>query len=166
MANTDKFDRLKHDVISHGGFFVHFHFDMHSTQKEALQEIMVGFISKLTKENGVKMCVGEVEEAQEYDGDYSTTARVSMLIEDFATLVRLTLAYTPIVVEVEEPLDAKIDAGELQNALMGISATNQELTQHILKNGMSEENRKKFEEQMARKAALGKKIKKMSEEEK
>ncbi|MFH0927560.1 MAG: hypothetical protein V1822_03185 [Candidatus Micrarchaeota archaeon] len=81
-----------------------------------------------------------------------------MLIATFSTLVRITQVYTPIGIEVEEPLDAKIDVGELQQVLMEISTTNQELTNHILTKTMSPEQKAKFERHMAVKAQFGKKI--------
>jgi hypothetical protein len=72
--------------------------------------------------------------------------------------------YTPIGIEVEEPLDAKLDAGEIQNALKGISATAQQLTQHILSKGLTDEQKIKFEKQMRTKAEFGKKIREMGKE--
>ncbi|MFA5108126.1 MAG: hypothetical protein WC492_01170 [Candidatus Micrarchaeia archaeon] len=166
MADMRKFEELKSNVLRHGGFFVHFYFDMHSDKIDNLQEMMVGFTSKLTNEPGVKMAVAEIEAPLEREGTFSTTAKVSMLISDFSTLLRLTMSYTPIGIDIEEPLDARIDAGEMQNALMNISATSQELTHHILSKSMSEEERKKFVKQMSNKAELGKRIKEMSDDSK
>lgn len=158
MSDTKKFDELKHKIIGNGGYFTHFYFDMHANDKDNLQNIMVGFVGKITKEPGVAMVVGEIEEPLENDGTFSTTSRVSMLVTSFSNLIRLTQTYTPIGVEIEEPLDAKIDAGELQRALMGISVTNQELTQHILMKTMTDEQKKKFEKQMGIKAELGRRM--------
>ncbi|MFH1307081.1 MAG: hypothetical protein ABIH83_05525 [Candidatus Micrarchaeota archaeon] len=158
MAEMKKFEQLKHDVIRDGGFFVYFYFDMHAGNKEALQNIMVGFVSKITKEAGVRMAVAEIDEPIKREELFSTTAKVSMLVSGFSDLMRLTMTYTPIGIEVEEPLDAKIDAGEMQNALMGISATSQQLTYHILTKTMNEEQKKSFEKKMAAKGELGKKL--------
>ena len=163
MADMKKFGELKSNVLRHGGFFVHFYFDMYSDKKDNLQEMMVGFTSKLTGEHGVKMAVAEIEQPLERDGSFSTTAKVSMLISDFSTLLKLTMGYTPIGIEIEEPLDAKVDAGEMQKALMNISATSQELTHHILATSMSDEEKKKFEKHMVNKAEIGKRIKEMSD---
>jgi hypothetical protein len=153
-----KFEQLKDEIVKHGGYYVHFYFDMHSKNPESLQNIMVGFIGKLTKEAGVEMAVGEIDEPIEDGGMYSTTAKVSLLIVNFASLVRVTMSYAPIAVDVEEPLDAKIDAGELQNALLGISATAQDLTTHIISKGLNNEDKDNFTKQMVKKAELGKKI--------
>lgn len=164
MADMKKFNELKHDVLRHGGFFVHLYFDMHSQNPEGLQNIMVGFVGNITKEPGVRMAVAEIDQPLEREGTYSTTAKVSMLVSDFTTLLRLTMNYTPIGIEVEEPLDAKLDAGEIQNALMGISATAQQLTQHIISKGLTDEQKAKFEKQMKTKAEFGKKIREMGKE--
>ncbi len=158
MADMKKFEELKNRTVDNGGYFVHFYFDMHSSDKENLQNIMVGFVSKITKEPGVNMAVAEIDEPIENDKEYSTTSKVSMLIASFSDLVRITQSYTPIGIEVEEPLDAKIDAGELQVALMGISTTNQELTQYILTKTMNDEQRKKLAKHMSARAQLGKKV--------
>lgn len=158
MADMKKFEALKHKVVDNGGYFVHFYFDMHANEKENLQNIMVGFVGKITKEPGISMAVAEIDEPLETDGTFSTTSRVSILANSFGDLIRLTQTYTPIAIEIEEPLDAKIDAGQMQQALMGISTTNQELTQHILTTTMTAEQKKKFEKQMGIKAQFGKDI--------
>lgn len=152
----NKFEKLKRQVLSHGGYFVHFYFDMHGTQPEILQKIMVGFVDKLSKENGVQLAVGEIEEPIEHDGMHSTTARVSMLISDMPSLMRIAASYSPIAIEIEEPLEAKVSAGDLQNALMNVSAITQNLTQVILKRGLlTDEEKKNFEKQILFRAELG-----------
>jgi len=164
MSDTKKFEELKHKTVDNGGYFVHFYFDMHANDRENLKNIMIGFVGKITKESGVAMVVGEIEDPIENDGTFSTTAHVSMLVTSFGNLVRLTQTYTPIAIEVEEPFDAKIDAGELQRALMGISMVNQELTQHILTKTMTDEQKKQFEKQMGIKAQFGRQLRKEAEE--
>lgn len=153
-----KFDQVKDEVVRHGGYYVHFYFDMHSKNPESLQNIMVGFVGKLTKEAGVEVAVGEIDKPIEDGGMYSTTAKVSLLIVNFSSLVRVTMSYAPIAVDVQEPLDAKIDAGELQNALLGISATAQDLTTHIISKGLEQKDKENFTRQMVKKAELGKKV--------
>jgi len=166
MSDMKNFEKLKHKVIDNGGYFVRFYFDMHANDADNLQNIMVGFVGKITKEEGVPMAVAEIDEALETEGTFSSTAKVSILTNSFSDLVRLTQTYAPIAIEVEEPLDAKIDAGEMQQALMGISTTNQELTQHILTRTMTDEQKKKFEKHMVIKAILGKKIREEMQKDK
>ncbi len=157
--SEDKFMQLKHEVLRSGGFFVHFYFDMHGSEPNSLHQIMVGFVSRLSKENGVRMAVGTVEDPIEHDDMFSTTAKVTMLISDLHSLSRLAVSYCPIGVEIEEPHKAEIPAGELQNALMTISATAQDLTQYILKKGLlSPEEKAKFEKQVIFRAELGRRL--------
>ncbi len=158
MADN-KFEKLKHDIVRGGGYFVHFYFDMHGSEPNTLHAIMVGFVERLSKESGVRMAVGEVEDPIEHDGMHSTTARVSMLIDGLPSLARLSAGYSPIAIEIEEPLEAKVPAGDLQNALMSVSAATQDLTQYILKKGLlSEDERKNFEKQILFRAELGSRL--------
>ena len=131
-ADTHKFEELKHQVIRTGGYYVHFYFDMHANNEQSLKESMVGFVSRLTNEEGVRFAVGEIDEATERDGMFSSTAKVSMLIHDLPALTRLTMAYGPVGVDLQEPNESRISIGELQIALMGISAMAQDLTQYII----------------------------------
>jgi hypothetical protein len=159
MMADNKFEQLKREVLRSGGFFVHFYFDMHGSEPNSLNDIMVGFVSRLTKENGVRMAVGTVEEPIAHDDMFSTTAKVSMLISDLHSLARLAVSYCPIGVEIEEPHKAEVQAGELQNTLMTVSATAQDLTQYILKKGLlSPEERAKFEKQVTFRAELGRRL--------
>ncbi len=158
MAETKKFDAIKSEVLRNGGFFVHFYFDMHANNSAALQDIMVGFVGKITKEQGVRMAVGEIDEPIAHQDMFSSTARVSMLVDNFTTLATLALNYAPIGVEIDEPTEAKLPANDIQQALIRISATTQELTHHIITKSMNDEERKKFHGQMAQRAELGKRL--------
>ncbi len=158
MADMHKFEALKHDVLRHGGFYLHFYFDMHASDPTALQNIMVGFVGKLTNEEGVRLAVGEVDEPLKRDELYSTTAKVSMLVSDLPTLAKLVMNYAPIGIELEEPLEARVTAGELQTALMNVSAITQDFTRHILTTTLNPEEKIHFQNQMARRAELGKRL--------
>lgn len=158
MADPNNFQHIKEDVLRKGGFFVHFYFDMHSSDPQKLQSIMVGFVTKLTKEPGVRMAVAEIEEPIAHQDLHSTTSRVSLLVTSFNDLSRLSLTYAPIAIEVEEPLDITLSCGEIQQALMNASSISQELTQHILTKGLSPEEKQSFERQMAQRAELGRRL--------
>ena len=158
MADN-KFERMKDELVRNGGYFVHFYFDMHGNNPHTLHDIMVGFVSRISKENGVHLAVGAVEDPIEHDGMHSSTARVSMLITDLPALARLAVSYSPIGIEVEEPHEARVRAGDLQAALMTVSATAQDLTQHILKKGLlDDEQKKNFEKQILYRAELGRRL--------
>ncbi len=158
MADLRKFEALKNEVLRHGGFYLHFYFDMHASDSTALQNIMVGFVGKLTNEEGVRFAVGEVDEPLKRDELYSTTAKVSMLVVDLPTLFTLVMNYAPIAIELEEPLDVRVTAGELQTSLMNVSAITQDFTRHILTTTLKPEEKIVFQNQMARRAELGKRL--------
>ncbi|VVB56988.1 Uncharacterised protein [uncultured archaeon] len=158
MADN-KFEHMKDEIVRHGGYFAHFYFDMHGNNPSTLHDIMVGFVGRVAKERGVHMAVGAVEDPIEHDGMYSSTARVSMLVTDLPSLARLAVSYSPIGIELEEPHEAHVRAGDLQAALMSVSATAQDLTQHILKKGLlDDEQKKNFEKQILYRAELGRRL--------
>jgi hypothetical protein len=158
MAEMKKFDALKNEVLRNGGFYLRFYFDMHAGNAPALQNIMVGFVGKLTNEPGVRFAVGEIEEAIQHQDMFSTTARVSLLVNDFPTLTRITMAYAPIGIEIEEPTELRLPANDLQQGLIGIAATSQELSQHILTKSMTSDELKQFQSHMAQRAELGRRM--------
>lgn len=158
MAEMKKFEALKREVIKNGGFFVHFYFDMHANNSAALQDIMVGFVGKLTKEAGVRMAVGEIDEPIAHEDMFSSTAKVSMLVDNLTTMTVLALNYAPIGVEIDEPTQAQIDANDIQQAMIRISATTQELTHHIITKTMDDAERAHFHKQMAQRAQLGRRL--------
>ncbi|MCX8163428.1 MAG: hypothetical protein N3D10_02625 [Candidatus Micrarchaeota archaeon] len=167
MTQTPNFNKLKESVINKGGFFVYLYFDLHSTDKENMKNLAVNFSSKLTNEKGVAFGISEIEEPIYRDELYSTAIKATLLVEDFSTLVRLTMSYMPIAIEIEEPLDVNIDAGQIQRSLMEVSNFCQQLTNHILFKGMNEEEKKRFQQELAAKIILGKKImEKIEQEEK
>ncbi len=165
MAKMDKFNALKHEVLKNGGFYVRFYFDMHAGDAPSLQNIMVGFVSRLTNEQGVRFAVGEVDEPIAHEGMFSTTARVSLLVNDFPTLARITISYAPIGIEIEEPGETRLPASDLQAGLIGISGAAQELTHHILTKTMTATEKLQFEHQMGQRAELGKRLMDQQKEE-
>ncbi|MEM4137150.1 MAG: hypothetical protein QXH71_00150 [Candidatus Anstonellaceae archaeon] len=158
MTQTGSFEKLKERVINRGGFFVYFYFDVHSNSPENMQSLAVSFSSKITNEKGVAFGISEIDQPLEKDGIYSTAIKTTLLVEDFPSLVRLAMTYMPIAIQIEEPLEQKIDAGQLQLSLIELSTFCQELTNHILTKGMNEEQKKRFDQEIATKIILGKKI--------
>lgn len=158
-ADEHKFEQLKQQVIRTGGYYVHFYFDMHANNEQSLKESMVGFVGKLTKEEGVRFAVGEIDEATERDGMFSSTAKMSMLINDLPALTRITMAYGPVGIDLQEPNESRVSLSEMQNALMGISAMAQDLTQFIIQKKLLDPAEKaKFDRQMAFRIELGQKL--------
>ncbi len=158
MPAKKSFNDLKEEVVKQGGYYVVLYFDIHGNSKEALKDLMVGFVGKLTQAQGVRFGVGEIEEPIEHENMYATTAKVTMLLESFSDLVRVCLNYGPIGVEIEEPIVAKIPAHEVQQALLEVSATSQEFTHLVLNKMMDADEKKDFARKMGARVLLGKKI--------
>ena len=64
MAKEKSVDEITSDAIHEGGYLVILYFDLHGNSEEAVKNIMVGFIGKLTKEPGVIYAVGEIDKPQ------------------------------------------------------------------------------------------------------
>ena len=164
----EKFNALKAEVLREGGYFAHFYFDLHAKEAKTLQELMVSFVGKLTNEPGVRLAVGEVDEPlkdEEGEEMHSATAKVSMLVSNLATLARLSMTYAPIGIDIDEPLESKVGAGELQNTLMGIATTAQSMTKQIIQSSMSDEQKTQLERQMVQRTLLGRQLMKNKEAE-
>jgi uncharacterized membrane protein len=159
MENKKSFDEIKKEVIARGGFFVYFYFDITGTDKESIKNLAVSFSGKITTEKGVRLGITEIEEPIEKDGMFITALKASLLVENFYHLVRLTMVHMPIAIEIEEPLDITLDAGQVQLALLQISDLCQQFTTHILTKTLTQEEKKKFEKELIRKLELGKNLK-------
>ncbi len=152
------FKELRDDVVKDGGLHTCLYFDLHSNSPDALKEVMVGFISKLTKEEGVRFGVGEIDEPMEHQGAFSATAKVTLLVDRFGTLVSLCSSYGPIGVEIEEPLEVRLPLHEAQEALLLVSSISQQFTNIMLKKGMDENEKAAFEGKMKARIELGKRL--------
>lgn len=158
MANDKSVDQITEEAIRDGGYLVLFYFDLHAKTSDSVKNIMVGFISKLTKEQGVVYAVGEIDAPMEKEGVFSTWAEVKLLAHDFATLVRICSQYSPIGVEILRPDRANLTLGEAQGVLLDISQTSQNFTRMIFEKMLSKEEKEDFEKKMAQREALGKRL--------
>jgi len=158
MAEKKSFRDIKDEVVRNGGFHVNFYFDLHGNSKDALKDIMVGFVGKLTKEQGVRFGVGEIDEPLDHQDLYSTTAKVTMLIENLPALMRLCLSYGPIGIEIEEPLESKLSAGEIQSICLQASGTAQEFTNLVLTKGMTPDEKAEYAKKMGQRVLLGRRL--------
>jgi hypothetical protein len=152
------FRELKDEVIRNGGFHVNLYFDLHGNSKDSLKELMVGFVGKLTNEDGVRFGVGQIEEPIAHQDVFSSTAKVTILAESFSTLVKLCTSYGPIGVEIEDPLDVRIPIQEAQESLLLVSSVSQQFTNIMLKKGMTDAEKADFEKKMVARMELGKKL--------
>ena len=158
MAAGKSVDQLTDEAIRDGGYLTLLYFDLHAKSDESVKNLMVGFIGKLTRENGVIYAVGEIDKPMEKEGVFSTWAEVKLLARDFATLVRICSQYSPIGIEILRPDKASLSLGEAQGVLLDISQTSQNFTRMIFERMLSKEDKEDFEKKMAQREELGKRL--------
>lgn len=149
-------DEITNDAIEEGGYLCLLYFDVHASSEEAVKNIMVGFIAKLTKEPGVIYALGEIDKPIVHDNLYSSSAEVKLLANDFATLMRVCLSYSPIGIEILRPHEPKLSLGEVQDALLAISQYSQSFTQHIMEKVLSPADKEQYAKKMQQRMQLGK----------
>jgi len=158
MAEKKSVDQITDEAIKNGGYLINVYFDLHSSSEEAVKSMMVGFLSKLSKEKGVIYAVGEIDKPMEKGEIFSTWAEVKLLAEDFSTLVRIASQYSPIGVEILRPDEVRLQAGEAQNALIDVAQTSQNFTRLIMDKVLSKEEKEKYIKKMQNRNELGKKL--------
>jgi len=158
MPKDKSVDEMTDDAVREGGYLAMVYFDLHATQADAVKNIMVGFIGKLTREPGVIYAVGEIDQPVEKEVMFSTWAEVKLLAEDFPTLVRIASQYSPIGVEILRPDEVKMTLGEAQGSLLDISQTSQNCRRRIMERMLSEDEKKEYGKKMLQRTELGKRL--------
>jgi hypothetical protein len=158
MAKEKSVDDMTEDAIREGGFLTLLYFDLHGKSAESVKNVMVGFISKLTREKGVVYAVGEIDSPIEKGGMFSTWAEVKLLASDFPTLVRIASQYSPIGIEILKPGKVEIPLGDAQGLLLDISQTSQNFTRYIMDKVLPADEKEDFSRKMEQREELGRKL--------
>ena len=158
MSKEKSVDEITDDAIREGGYLAMVYFDLHATTADAVKNLMVGFIGKLTRELGVIYAVGEIDQPNEKEGVFSTWAEVKLLAADFPTLVKISSQYSPIGVEILRPDVVKMTLGEAQGSLLDISQTSQNFTRLIMERMLTDSEKKDYATKMLQRIELGKKL--------
>ena len=146
------------DHIKKGALLSVLYFDVHANQKEAVHPTLVEIVGKISKEQGVVSCVGEIDEPLETDGMWSSSAEVTLLSRDFSSLANICIRYGPIGIEVVRPDRITMDLGEAQRVLLNVSQIGQEFANYVISKVMTDEEKAEFNKKMAAKAEIGKRI--------
>lgn len=159
MAEKKKsVDELTADTIAEGGYLTLIYFDLHAKSADEAKNLMVGFISKLTKEPGVVYALGEIDSPLEKDGIFSTWAEVKLLASDFATLVRIASQYSPIGIELLRPDRVSLSIGDAQGVLLDVSQTSHNFTRMIMERVLSKEEAEEYKRKLEARIELGRKL--------
>jgi len=149
-------DEITNEAIQDGGYLCLLYFDMHASSEEAVKNIMVGFIAKLTKAEGVIYALGDIDKPIVHDDLYSASAEVKILIKDLASLTRICAQYSPIGIEILRPHDVKLTLGELQDALLSVAQLSSQFASVLMQKGLTQEEKALYEKKMQQRMALGK----------
>lgn len=166
MAKPKSVDEITSDALRDGGYLVNVYFDLHGNSEEAVKNIMVGFIGKLTKEPGVIYAVGEIDKPEQKEDLFSTWASVKLLAQDFHTLTRISIQYSPIGIEILRPSEVNLTLGQAQSMLLDVSQASQNFTRVIMERTLSPLDRQEYARKMAQRTELGKKLLEKSREQK
>lgn len=158
MEKKKSVDEMTNEAIADGGYLALLYFDLHAATADEVKNLMVGFISKLTKEKGVIYAVGEIDEPLEKGGVYSTWAEVKLLAEDFNALARIAAQYSPIGVDILRPERVVLDLGSAQGLLLDIANTSQNFTRMIMERVLSKEEVENYRKKMDARTEIGKKL--------
>ncbi len=97
MAKKTDIEIITEEKISKGGILVKFYFDIQSNEKEKLQPVLVDLINnKLLKEKGVVYGYGRIHDPLEKNGVFITSAVVTLLFENFGSVIKTIFDYVPI----------------------------------------------------------------------
>ncbi len=149
-------EEIVREKVSEGGIHATLYFDVHGNSVEALRNIMVDFVGRLSKERGVVFAIGEIEKPIE-DGDlHSTYGEVRVLTEDFAGMVNVCINYGPVGVEILDPLGVKLTAGEAQTVLLNVSTASQNFTKLLMEKVLSPQEKALMQRKLDARAKIGK----------
>ncbi len=160
MAKKTDMEIITEEKISKGGILVKFYFDIQSNEKEKLQPVLVDLINnKLLKEKGVVYGYGRIHDPLEKNGVFITSAVVTLLFENFGSVIKTIFDYVPIGVEVLRPeKELQLKTPELQSILLDISDISSAYSKYILEKVMNREEIKKLNEQLQNRKEMGERV--------
>lgn len=134
------------------------YFDVHGNSPEVIKNSLVDLIGRLSQEQGVLYCAGEINETIESEGLHSTSAEVKLMVRDFATLAQISGRYGPIGFEIIKPDSIKMSIGEVQSLLLNISQMTQDFAKYIMEKTFTKEQMEEHKKVLLRRAELGKQL--------
>jgi hypothetical protein len=159
MAKSDV-EKLTEEKVSKGGVLARLYFDMQHDDKEKLQPLMLDLVNeRLMKEKGVVYVYGAIEKPLEKNGTHITSGIITVLMENFQTLVGVVFRYAPAGIEILKPEKGmQFKANELQSLLMDLSQISLDYSRYILEKVMKPDDLANMERNLENRAELGKRI--------
>jgi hypothetical protein len=150
--------KITQEKISQGGILAKMYFDVQDKDRERLQPILTDLIHEhLMKERGVVYCYGVIEEPLKMDEFYVTSATVTLLLENIASLVHVAFNYTPIGIEIEKPEKELImKVSELQALALDVSTISTTYSKYILEKVLKPEDAAEIVKRLENRVKIGK----------
>lgn len=173
-VSEEDLEALFEESTRHGAILATLYFDAHGPSKEGIENSLIDFVGRLTKERGVLYCKGEIDPALEREQQatqglakhlqYSCSTRVRLLAEDFSTLLNLCLKYGPLAAEIELPHEIRLSLEEAQSLLLDASQSTQDYVQYIMSKTMTQDEKQRLQEHLRRRAEMAEQIKKKGQQ--
>ncbi|MBN1170489.1 hypothetical protein JXA56_05680 [Candidatus Micrarchaeota archaeon] len=157
MSDIEK--KIK-DTIKNGGVLTMLYFDIHAKDKESLQHLGTGFINQVIEKPGVIFALGEIDEPTGggEGKNWSSSVSLKVLTKDFKTLAGLCMAHSPFTVEILRPDEIYLPLNQAHEVLSIMAATTAEYKRYILTKIATPEEIVRINENMGKRAEMGKKI--------
>ena len=163
MNNVEKVTK---ETILNGGVLANLYFDVHTKSKEKSQEIGVGFVNSLLKEQGVVYALGEIEEPIQNGDLFSTSLVVKILVKSFPYLTNICATHSPFSIEILRPNEIRMPLNQAHELLSTVAATTSDYKKYILERVTTKEELQKYQKIMEQKAELGRRVLGRSEKQK
>ncbi|MBI5035912.1 hypothetical protein HZC09_01075 [Candidatus Micrarchaeota archaeon] len=159
-------EELFGEASKHGAVLALMYFDAHGPSKEGVENSLVDFVGKISKEKGVLYCKGEVLRALERQAEeglsdnmrYSCSTEIKILANSFNTLLGLCLRFGPLGVEILKPSELNLNLEEAQSLLLDASQSTQDYVSYIMDKTMTREEKAGLQEHLKRRADVAKQL--------
>ncbi|MFH0971576.1 MAG: hypothetical protein V1835_03330 [Candidatus Micrarchaeota archaeon] len=145
-------DALFEKASKIGAVLTLLHFDSFAREKEVVAAALVELISRINAEKGVLYCRGEIEEVLETEDEkgkgYSTYTEVKVLFSGLDVAVGICMKYGPVVVEVLQPREMKLNQEQLQNVMLNASSVSQHFTTYFMSKLLKKEDFDDFQKSL------------------
>ncbi len=174
--SKEDLEKLIGETTKHGAIYATLYFDAHGKTEELVRNSLIDFIDRLSKERGVLYCVGEIlppyarekppaEDGSESAPSYSTSSEVKVLADSFATMLHVCFRYAPVGVEIISPQEVRLGLDQSHLALLDASNASQEFSEYLFRHVLKPEDIHVLDEQLVRRAELGKKLAEKAEKQ-
>jgi hypothetical protein len=161
----DDAEKLTRETIKDGGILAMLYFDVHAKTKELVQELGAGFVNSIIEKPGVVFAYGEIDDpvGGEEGKNWSSSIAVKVLTTDLSSLVGICMAHSPFSVEIMRPDEIRLQISQMHDLLGTISAASAEYKKYIVTKLAKPEDLAQIEEDLKKRAEMGKKILKKEE---